>query len=120
MGEVTLRYVGPAYRVRVPAADIEVQPGETVSVAADATIAVPDEDGTTDRPLDAWLIARHDFERVAPDATAVLEESIPDLEAALATGECDAHLDALAHAEREGGNRVGALDAIHDRQAEVE
>lgn len=47
-----------------------------------------------------------------PDLTGL---SIRKLEAALETGDHDAHLEAIDMAERAGRNRVGALEAIQAR-----
>lgn len=113
---ITLRYDGPARRTRIPAFDIDVGQGETVAVDPDATVSADDDETL---PVVEWLTERRDFERVVPEY-AVLDQPVDDLEDGLATGEHDAHLDALAHAEREGRNRSTALDAIHDRHDEVQ
>lgn len=116
---VTLRYDGPSPRVRVPAYDIDVRPGEEIEVDADTMVPIAtDDDEEETQPLPAFLTERLDFVRVR-DYTAILSESVAGLEAALESGEYDAHLDALAHAEREGKNRTTALDAIHDRRTEA-
>lgn len=111
----TLRYDGPSPRVRVPAFGIDVAPGEAVDIDADAT--VPGEADET-RPLAEMLTERLGFERVRQD-TDILNGTIDDVQAALATGEYDDCLDALAHAEREGKNRTGALTAIDARREEL-
>lgn len=118
---VALRYDGPAARFRFADADIECRSGETVTVDADATV-LTDTDAADDEPTEESLadyLVALGFERVDRGYRALLDESIPDIESALATGEHDAHLDALAHAEREGENRTGALEAIRHRQEEV-
>lgn len=54
----------------------------------------------------------------APGADlSVLDLSIANLTRALASGDYDDHLDALAKAEQQGKTRTGALAAIADRQA---
>jgi hypothetical protein len=119
---VRLRYAGPAARFRFPEADIDVARGETVTVDPEQTLQiVPDDedDEPTTVALDAYLVDLG-LERVDRGYRALLDEPIAEIEAALATGEHDGHLEALAHAEREGQNRTGALEAIHDRQEELE
>lgn len=122
MSTVTLRYLGPATRYRFPAANIDVRIGDEISVDAERDILTHvDDDGDEHHErLDDFLVERHGFERVGPDATDVLEQSVDALEDALATGEYDAQLDALAHAEREEENRTTALEAIDNRRTEVE
>lgn len=112
---ITLRYDGPAPRVRVPPFDIDVRSGETVEVPADAT--VPDGDDGR-QPLTEMLSERYGFEE-ATHYTDVLDQPVTELEADLATGEYDHQLDALAHAEREGQNRKTALEAIRGRAEEA-
>ncbi|AUV81260.1 hypothetical protein C2R22_05945 [Salinigranum rubrum] len=118
----TLRYSGPANRYRFPAADIDVTPGDEVDVDARREILthVDDEGEEHHKRLVDLLVDRHGFERVESDYTAILDESVDDLREALATGKFDAHLDALAHAEREGENRKTAYEAIEARRSEVE
>ena len=58
----------------------------------------------------------------APSAEAdlsVLDGSIGSLRKALATGEWDDHLDALAAAEQAGKTRKGAVEAINERVAKL-
>jgi hypothetical protein len=118
---VTLRYVGPARRFRAPAFDIDVVPGETVTVDAtrDVLIRVDADDTEHTQSLPAFLTGRHGFERVPPGDTAVLDGPVDDVQATVATGAHDGHLAALAHAEREGQNRSTALEAIHARQRAI-
>jgi hypothetical protein len=115
---LTLRYEGPASRYRFPAADIDVTPGDTVTIDADRDILthVDEDDEEHYMPLCEFLVDRFDFERVSAAYTDVLDKSVPDLRDALATGAYDDRLDALAHAERAGENRTTALDAIEARQ----
>ena len=50
---------------------------------------------------------------------SVLDGSIGSLRKALATGEWDDHLDALAAAEQAGKTRKGAVEAINERVAKL-
>lgn len=115
---VTLCYRGPSPRVRVSEFGIDAGPGDEIEVAADESVVVArDDDGEPAeiQPLVDMLTERLGFERVE-HYTDILSGTIADLEAELATGEYDAHLDALAHAEREEQNRKGALEAIAARR----
>lgn len=116
---VTLRYTGPANRYRFAAADIDVTPGDKIEVETDRELLthVDDEGDEHHAKLVTFLTDRHGFEHVdEPDWRSILDGSVDDVRDALATGEFDAHLDALAHQEREGENRTTALDAIDARR----
>jgi hypothetical protein len=118
----TLRFDGPARRFRFPAYDVDVRQGETFSVAADATIDISDDDDESETVSVDEYLTDHldvDIERTT-DWYAVLDESVPDLRDALAAGDYDHRLDALAHAEREGENRTTALEAIAARRQETD
>lgn len=118
MSETELRYVGTAARFRSRPHDIVAEQGETIAVSDEETVTLNenDEDADTETlALSEWLVRDREFEHVAREYP-VLDESIPDLEAELATGDYDSLLDSLAHAERETENRKGALEAINDRK----
>jgi hypothetical protein len=119
---VRLRYEGPARRFRVPAFDVDVEQGESFTVDAAATVDLADDDNEADVVALSTYLTDHLGAEVshATDWYDVLDESVPDLREALATGDYDGRLDALAHAEREGENRTTALAAIHDRQEAIE
>ena len=118
MTDVELRYTGPAHRYRSRPLGIQVEKGNTITVDAAETVTLnadtDDEDEET-LPVPEWLCRDHGFERVESEYP-LLDKTIPEIEDTLATGAYDDRLDSLAHAEREGQNRTGALDALADRR----
>lgn len=79
------------------------------------TVDTPDESDEDTGPTDEADEETAD-EEVPQDVRDLLEGTVGDVEAALASGEFDDRLDALERGERQGENRKGVRAAIRARR----
>ncbi len=91
--------------------------GEQFEARLAATAEAPAE---AEAAEDAALDEAEDEAEAADDAAAVVDGSLADVLPAIAAVETIEELDAVEAAEVAGRNRVGALDAIAVRRAELE